>query len=296
MYAGKFDEAIREQQRSLEINPKFVAAHVGLAMAQLASGKGDDALATWAKLQSMGPGESSLAIEGLADQAAAEGRLADARSLLEKGTDADLAAKEADAAARKQVILADVYLRQGNEAKAVEAAERALRGTKVDHVRFLAGLVLAEAGREKRAAAIAAEFDKRPEVELQMYAQLLRGVVDFRGKRYTEAVNALRGALQRRDSWLARYWLGRAYLEAGSAAQAADELEIAGRRRGEATDLFIESFPTYRFFPATEYWSGRAREALRSPAAAESYRAFLASKRTDEDPLVADARKRLAGT
>lgn len=293
MYAGKFDEAIREQQRCLEINPRFVAAHVGLAMAQLAAGKGEDAALSWAKLQSLGPGESSLAIEGLADLAAFEGRLADARALLEKGSEADLAAKEADSAARKQVMLADVLLRQGNEAKAVEAAERALRGTKVEHVRFLAGLVLAEAGRDKRAAAIAAEFEKRPEVELQVHAQVLRGVSEFRAKRYAEAVKSLRGALQRRDSWLVRYWLGRANFEAGSPAQAADEMEACVRRRGEATDLFIESFPTYRFFPAAEYWEGRAREALRSPAAAESYRAFLAMKRTDEDPLVADARKRL---
>jgi tetratricopeptide (TPR) repeat protein len=294
MYAGKFDEAIREQQRCLEINPKFAAAHVGLALAQIADGKGDDASLSWAKLQSLGPGESSLAIEGLADQAATEGRLSDARSLLEKGSEVDLAAKEADAAARKQVMLADVLLRQGHDARAVELAEKALRATKVDHVRFLAALVLAEAGRDKRAAAIAAEFDKRQEVELQVHAQVLRGVSELKARRYTEAVNALRTAQQRRDSWLVRYWLARAYLEAGSPAQAADEMEIALRRRGEATDLFIESFPTYRFFPAAEYWEGRAREALKSPAASESYRAFLAMKRTDEDPLVADARKRLA--
>jgi len=293
LYAGSFDEAIREQQRSMEINPRFAAAHVGLALAQIAVGKGEDAAASWAKLQSLGTGESSLAIEGLADLAAFEGRLADARSLLEKGSEADLAAKDTDAAARKQVMLADVLLRQGNEAKAVEAAERALRGTKVDHVRFLAALVLAEAGRDKRAAAIAAEFEKRPEVELQVHAQVLRGVSEFRAKRHAEAVKSLRGALQRRDSWLVRYWLGRANFEAGSPAQAADEMEACVRRRGEATDLFIESFPTYRFFPAAEYWEGRAREALKSPAAAESYRAFLATKRTDEDPLVADARKRL---
>jgi tetratricopeptide (TPR) repeat protein len=293
MYAGKFDEAVAEQQKSLEMNPRFVAAHAGLALAQLAGGKDEAAAASWARLQSMGPAESSLAIEGLADLAATEGRLADARSLLEKGSEADLAAKEADSAARKQVMLADVLLRQGNEARAVEVAERALRGTKVDHVRFLAGLVLAEAGRDKRAVAIAAEFDKRQEVELQMYAQLLRGVTEFRGKRYTEAVNSLRAAMQRRDSWLARYWLGRAYLEAGSPVQAADELEICGRRRGEATDLFVDSFPTFRFFPASEYWEGRAREAMRSPAASESYRDFLAMKRGEEDPLVADSRKRL---
>jgi hypothetical protein len=32
---------------------------------------------------------------------------------------------------------------------------------------------------------------------------------------------------------------------------------------------------------------------MRSPAASESYRDFLAMKRGEEDPLVADSRKRL---
>jgi hypothetical protein len=41
------------------------------------------------------------------------------------------------------------------------------------------------------------------------------------------------------------------------------------------------------------YWRARALEAQKLPGAADAYRAFLAQKATDEDPLVADARRRL---
>jgi hypothetical protein len=44
------------------------------------------------------------------------------------------------------------------------------------------------------------------------------------------------------------------------------------------------------------YYLGRAQEGLKSPAAAESFRTFLAIKQTAEaktDPLIEDARRRL---
>jgi hypothetical protein len=42
------------------------------------------------------------------------------------------------------------------------------------------------------------------------------------------------------------------------------------------------------------YYLGRAKEELKSPAAADSYRAYLSIKANGgEDPLVADARRRL---
>jgi hypothetical protein len=41
------------------------------------------------------------------------------------------------------------------------------------------------------------------------------------------------------------------------------------------------------------YYLGRAQEGLNSPAAAESYKAFVAIKNGGQDPLLADARRRL---
>ncbi len=290
LYAGHLDEAIEEQRRALELNGGFVAAHVGLALAQAAAGKREEALASWERLGALGPAQAEVAAEGLADLAVAEGRLDEARGLLERAPPAG----DPDAALRRLVILADAHLRRGDEARAAEVAERALRGTPADHVALLAGLALAEAGRDRRALALADQFDKRLERELRTYGDLIRATLQLRRRRVVEAVATLRGALQKRDLWLVRLTLARAYLEAGQAAQASDELDTCERRRGEATDLFIESAPTWRLYPAVRYLQARAREALRSPASAEAYRAFLALKRGDEETQVADARRRLA--
>ena len=65
------------------------------------------------------------------------------------------------------------------------------------------------------------------------------------------------------------------------------------KRRGEATALFLDESPTYFVFPQIYYYLGRAQEGLQSPAAADSYKAFLNFKaNATDDPLVADARRR----
>ena len=91
---------------------------------------------------------------------------------------------------------------------------------------------------------------------------------------------------------------GRAYLELGAFPEAHEEFERCLKRRGEAAALFVDEVPTWRFFPPVHYYLGRAQEGLKSPAAADSYRAFLAIKQKADpgtDLLVDDARRRLAG-
>ena len=94
-----------------------------------------------------------------------------------------------------------------------------------------------------------------------------------------------------------RFDLGVAYVEAGLYAQAPSEFEICQTRRGEATAIFLDDLPTFRYLAPLPYWLGRAKEGLgMKPAAAEHYRAFLALRPEGlRDPLAADARKRLAG-
>jgi hypothetical protein len=71
-------------------------------------------------------------------------------------------------------------------------------------------------------------------------------------------------------------------------------LEACLKRRGEATAVFLDDVPTYRLFPPVYYYLGRAQEGLKSPAAAESYKTFIGIKASStEDPLVADARRRV---
>lgn len=294
MYAGDLTSAIAEQQRAVDASPTFAAAHVGLALAQLASGQADEARATWERLRTEA-GDASGAAEGLADLALFEGRLEDARRALLAGADEDVARKDPDAAARKLAMLASVQLARRDAAGAAASAERALRLSGSEPVLFLAGAALAEAGKGPRALAVADELDRHLGAAPHAYAAVLRASVATQRRSYPEAIGLLDEAAKRLDHWLVRYALGRAYLEAGSWASAVDELEKCERRRGEVTDVFVDSIPTYRLYPPVKYWLGRARQGLGSAAAAESFQAFLALRRTDEDPLVADARRRLGG-
>jgi hypothetical protein len=95
---------------------------------------------------------------------------------------------------------------------------------------------------------------------------------------------------------MGRYLLGRAYLDAGAFTEADAELERCQRRRGEATALFFDEVPSWRYYAPVVYWRGRAQEGLKSPAAADSLKTFLALKAdASGDPLVADARRRVKG-
>jgi tetratricopeptide (TPR) repeat protein len=292
MYAGDLQTAIVEQQRSIEYSPTYAAAYIGLALAELASERTEDARATWEKLRTDAAG-GSAATEGLADLALFEGRRADAQKLLARGAEADLAGKDPDAAARKLATLASVLLGRRDVPGAVATAERALKLSSSAPVLTTAGLVLADAGKAPAALAIAAELDKELGAAPSAYAALLRAAVATQRGSLPEAIVLLQGATKRLDHWLVRYALGRAHLEAGSYTAAVDELEKCDRRRGEATDVFVDSIPTYRLYPPVKYWLGRAQEALGSAGAAESYQAFLAMRKTEEDPLVADARRRV---
>jgi tetratricopeptide (TPR) repeat protein len=292
MYGGDFDTAIREQQKVLELSPGFPGAFVGLALAQYASGKRDDAVATWGRLSALGGDSASIAAEGLADVAILEGRLAEARSLLEKGIEDDARAGRDEALGRKSAMLGSIHVATGQPAKAVAAADRGRKATNADYVIFQLGVVYAGAGEDRKARAIADDLGARLGADPRMYGLILDAAIASRKKSHVDAVSKAKAAVQLVDAWLSRYALGRAYLEAGAHAQAQQELEAAVHRRGEATDVFLQIVPTYRLFGQAQYHLGRAQEALKSPMAVETFKAFLSAKRGNDDPLVADAKKR----
>jgi tetratricopeptide (TPR) repeat protein len=235
-------------------------------------------------------------VEGLADLALAEGRLAEARALLEPGVEADLKGQDPDAAARKLVMLAELHLAARQPARAAEAAGRARKASDGEYVRFAAARALLAAGDETAARAVADELDARLSAEPRMYAAVLRGELELRRRRYPDAIARFKDAVARVDAWVARAALARGYLEAGAFTEAHAELERCLQRRGEATDLFLDVVPTWRAFPPVLHDLARALDGLHSPAAADAWRAFLALKRGDEEPAVTEARRRLGGT
>ena len=293
MYAGDFDTGVREQKTVLEMNPKFVLAYVGLALSQLGAGRPQDALATWNRLAETGPAGASTAAIGLADLALYQGRIEDARKILEPAIETDVAAKNTDDAARKLTTLAEADLARGQTAGAVASAERAMGMSTDLAVVVSAARVLIAAGEDKKALAVAGQLAGKLEPDPQMYAGLLRGEAEIEHRNYREAIARLKEARKLADSWLVRYTLGRAYLEAGSFTEADTEFDACLKRRGEAAAVYLDEVPTFHVFPPVYYYLGRVREGMKSPGAADAFKTFLAFQTGEGGRLAADARKRL---
>jgi tetratricopeptide (TPR) repeat protein/predicted Ser/Thr protein kinase len=293
LYAGDFVTAEREARAVLQLSVSFEQAYGTLAVALLGQGKSREAIETYRRMEALGPRGASLAATGLADLAIYEGRLADAKSILEKGIDADLAGKNVEAAAEKITTLASVYLLAREPAKAAAAIDRALISGKEDIVLYGGARVYIEAGQEAKARPLADQFAARLEPDPQAYAKQLDGEILLKRGMSRDAIRLFQESQKLADTWLGRYALGRAYLAAGKFTEADAEFDASLKRRGEATAIFLDDVPTYRYLPPVYYYLGLAREGLKSAGAAEAFRQFLAIKKGGEDPQVADARRRL---
>jgi tetratricopeptide (TPR) repeat protein len=292
-YGNDFQTGMQEAQTVQQASPTFNLGFISLAFAQLGQSQLTQAGETYQKLEKISKQGASDGASGLADLAMYEGRFTEAAQILERAAASDLTNKYADAAATKFAILAHVRLLQNHRAAAVAAAQNALANSQIVKIRFLAGRVLAAAGQVPRAQALATDLAKELQAEPQAYAKLIQGEIalarDPRGaiKLFTDANNLV-------DTWIGRFDLGRAYLEAEAYTEADSEFDRCIRRRGEALALFLDESPTYGFFPAVYYYLGRVRQGQKSAGFADSYRTYLSIReKAGEDSLAADARKRV---
>jgi len=274
-----------------------VLAYVGLALSQLAQGHTDLAAKTWQEAAAIDVRGASDAALGLADIALYRGAPTAAIPLLEKGIETDLASKDPGSAAVKLVALAEANLELKQTSAALAAADRAVLLAKRENVLFPAARIYLQAGKEAKALAIAASLSTILEQDPQAYAELIRGEAELGRGKPREAIKLLENARKIADTWMGHALLGRAYLEAGAFPDADREFEACVRRRGEATALFLDEAPTYRYYPPAVYYLGRAREEIKSPTAADSYKAYLSIKENAAaDPLAADAKRRLGAS
>jgi serine/threonine protein kinase/tetratricopeptide (TPR) repeat protein len=294
MYAGDFDTAIRESERLLQLNPGFEKAYICLGTSQLA--RGDDVLAaeTYRKAAPLSAWGASASAVGLADMALYQGRPDEALSILEPAVRADLAAKDASRAAAKYVMQAQAWLMKGQNTKAIGAADRGVSGTADESLLYPAATVFIEAGKSDKAMELSQKLSQRLEPDPGAYGKLIEAEVQMKRKDYRGAVHTFQDAQKIADTWLGHYGLGRAYLEAGAFTEADTEFDACVKRRGEATAVFLDDEPSWRYFAPVDYYLGRAREGLQSPGAAEAYENYLkAREKSVNDPLATDAKKRL---
>jgi tetratricopeptide (TPR) repeat protein len=292
-YAGDFQGCEREARELQQLDPNFEGGYLALAFAQLGQGKLSLAAETYHKLEKVRPDGASRAAAGLADLALYEGRFADAMRILEQGAAADQNAKSLDAMADKFATLAYIELGMQHKRQALAAAEKALGSSQSAKIRFLAAQTFVDAGEVAKARELAAKLGSGLSAEPQAYAKIIEGESALKGGDARQAIKALAEADNLLDTWIGRFELGRAYLEAGGFAEADSEFDRCIARRGEALALFLDEAPTYGYFPLVYYYQGRVREGLKSPGFAESYRTYLSIRgQAGEDPLLPEVRRR----
>lgn len=294
--AGKFDKAEQEVHKILEQNPKFPDAYVCLALIELEKGRPSKATEAYQKLASFGSYEESWASAGLADLALYEGRLDDAKRILDKGISFDLENDFDAEASHKYLLLAQILLLQKEKNLAVDAADNAvILSSKDSNILFAAAQIYVNAGEEEKARKLVEALNDLVQSEPQAYARLIEGELRLAKSNTGEAIKLFQEAQTFVDTWLGHFALGRAYLEGEEFVEAHSEFELCLERHGETTAIFLNDLPTYSYLPPVHYYLGRTQEALNSPGARESYQKFLKIKENADDgnPLIADTRKRL---
>ena len=150
-----------------------------------------------------------------------------------------------------------------------------------------------ETGETAKAQEIATALRQQLQPTSRAYALLIDGLVHLGQGDHIEAIDTLSAAIDLADLWLIRFHRGRAYLEAGYYAEALDEFMACRERLGEATAVFLDDLPTWRYTATLPYWLGRAQEGLGMRAEArQNYEAYLA-RRPASDPLAQDAGDRM---
>ena len=262
MYAGDFETATTEAAAVIEQDPNYYKAYLPGAVAALAANDTATANAFYEKMGQAGPRGASLANIGLADMALYEERFDDAIWTLFDGIAADEISGNQRNLATKYLMLAEAYASQGMGDEATDALNHGLElSRRTAHVVPAAGLYLS-LGDAGGAILISDELGQKLQPQRRAYAKMIAGQVALSRGNTTEAVVALRAALELADLWLVRYNLGIAYSEAGHHVEALSEFEICKRRIGEATAVFLDDVPSVRYSKPLEARLAKEQEAL----------------------------------
>jgi serine/threonine protein kinase/tetratricopeptide (TPR) repeat protein len=298
MFTGDLKIAETEARTALELGKGQYKAYLPLAAVAFASADTARMRAAYEGMRGTGPLGASMAAHGLADLAMYEGRWVEAEELLQAGLAADEKSKDGLARAAKLIALAEVHLAQNRTPQAVRAAQDAMSITREDVTIVPAALVLVRAGRRAEAQAIASELGQKLQRRSRAYGAIVEGEIARAAGRSGDAKDAFERAQKLADLWLGRFLLGVTYIDGAEFLSAQAELDLALKRRGEATAVFLDDVPSFRYLAPLPYWLGRAQEGVNkaSPTAGENYKKFLSLRPADSrDPLALDARKRLAG-
>lgn len=263
MLAGEFDLAVKHAEELLAEDEGQWKAWLPIATARLASGDVEGARQAYENMARSGQRGVPFSNLGLADIALFQRDYEKAIELLEAGVSGDAVGGNKRLLGRKYIALAEARAGLGDAEGAREALEIALEAHQGNGQLVPAALIALELGDEEYAASIAEELGQELQPGARAFGRVIEGAIATQEGRYADAVDALRSAIELRDSWLLRFYLGRAYFEAGRFVEALDEFEICMQRKGEATAMFLEDDePTWRYMAKLQTWLDKTRQEL----------------------------------
>jgi tetratricopeptide (TPR) repeat protein len=293
MYASDFETATAEAAKVRELDATYFKAWLPVAMRAIALGDVNATRVAYQKMSEVDGRGALTATLGLADTAMFVGDADAAIAALGDGIKASEAAGSQYFLATHHIAMAEARLMAGNVSAAQEAVATALEVSSGLSRQVPAALIDIQTGNVGAAEQIAAELGETLQSQNRAYSKLLTGVIALKNEKFVEAIDSFNGGIEFADLWLLRYWLGRAYLDAGYFAEALDEFTAAAERHGEATSIFLDDLPTYRYIATLPYWQARAQDELgMGDAAKANYTTFL-GRRGESDPLARDARQRM---
>jgi Flp pilus assembly protein TadD len=262
MYAGDFETALQVSQALTSEPDAYFKAYLPLAVAQQAAGKSAEAITTYQQMGASGSAGQSLAYAGLIDVALAENNLPRAREWLAAGISHDQAQDLKYFLALKQLALAELELLTEDSQAATAGVDAALATSRSVSAMVQSAMLYTNLGQFEKAEDIAAELSQRLQAEERAYASFIRGLIAIKNENPITAVDTLTESLSRTDTWLARFALGQAYFHAEAYAESLSEFERCEERLGEATSIFLDDVPTYRWSTQLTSWTTRTRAEL----------------------------------
>jgi hypothetical protein len=156
-----------------------------------------------------------------------------------------------------------------------------------------AALTYIGTGDTGAAHAIARELSDSLQSQSRAYGALLDGLIALRNGDSITAIESITAGVALADLWLLRFYRGVAYIEADFPAEALDDFTVCFERRGEASAVFLDDLPTWRYMAELPYWQGRAQLKLGMLHEARQNLSAFAARRPEGDPLADDARQRM---
>lgn len=246
MYAGDFSEAHGLAKELILEDPQNVKGWLVATLSEMMAGNLAEAESNYLQMKALDHYGGSYAFEGLADLELYQRNHSSAIAFLENGIALDRSSEMNEFAAIKYVMLAESHIESGDPEAALSAIRNALEIGTRDASVVRAAMLLAELGEYDMADAIASQLSDELSDMRRAYASTIRATIASKQSQPARAVELSKLAINTADVWLARFVMGKVYLDAGYLVEAYNEFQICADRSGEAVAVFLDDRPSFR--------------------------------------------------